>query len=138
LDSLYLTDNPNLHFFDAAALFPGSSGQLMKHLGLSNCGLTGIGGESGTSFHGLPALEELYLEENNFGDGIAVDAFNGLASLDKLTLRNSGLLSLPAGVFSGKRRASGVRASEASAKRSSSCLVTDAKPPSLVRTTNKR
>ncbi|GMI25376.1 hypothetical protein TeGR_g9627, partial [Tetraparma gracilis] len=67
--------NPEMLNFDAAALFPGSSGEQLSFLHLENCGLTGIGGESGTNFHGLLALEELRLNDNNFGDGIAEDAF---------------------------------------------------------------
>jgi Leucine-rich repeat (LRR) protein len=69
--------NPEMLNFDAAALFPGSSGEQLSFLHLDNCGLKGIGGESGTNFHGLLALEELRLSDNNFGDGIAEDAFAG-------------------------------------------------------------
>jgi hypothetical protein len=102
LEHLNILGNPDTLNFDAAALFPGSSGQQLEELYLGNCGLTGIGGESGTNFHGLLALEWLELYANNFGDGIAEDAFNGLQSLTELRLQESGLLSLPARVFSGK------------------------------------
>jgi hypothetical protein len=103
LEHLNIMGNPDMLNFDAAALFPGSSGQHLSFLlQLENCGLTGIGGESGTNLIGLLALEELVLRENNFGDGISEDAVNGLASLTLLNMRDSGLPSLPAGVFSGK------------------------------------
>jgi hypothetical protein len=94
--------DPDMLNFDAAALFPGSSGQELGELELSNCGLTGVGGESGTNLHGLLALEELTLDTNNFGDGIAEDAFNGLARLEALILYEAGLTSLPARVFAGE------------------------------------
>ncbi|GMI54081.1 hypothetical protein TeGR_g10254, partial [Tetraparma gracilis] len=87
LEKLMFLGNPGMLNFDAAALFPGSSGQQLLWLGLENCGLTGIGGESGTNLNGLLALEELWLGrrgvgegKNDFGDGIAEDAFNGLAA----------------------------------------------------------
>jgi hypothetical protein len=94
--------------FDAAALFPGSSGQHLSFLlQLENCGLTGIGGESGTNFNGLLGLEEeLRLQANNFGDGIAEDAFSGLTRLTFLQLGGSNLTSLPAQVFAGECRLS--------------------------------
>ena len=77
LEWLTIMGNPDMLNFDAAALFPGSSGQQLEFLKLVQCGLTGIGGESGTNFHGLLALEQLHLDNNNFGDGIAEDAFAG-------------------------------------------------------------
>ncbi|GMI24835.1 hypothetical protein TeGR_g6113 [Tetraparma gracilis] len=101
LEWLVIMGSPDMLNFDAAALFPGSSGQQLGELTLENCGLIGIGGESGTNFHGLLALEQLDLKENNFGDGIAVDAFGGLERLTKLLLDDSGLTFLPARVFSG-------------------------------------
>ena len=107
LEWLSAMGNPDMLNFDAAALFPGSSGQQLENLNLENCGLTGIGGESGTNFHGLLALEKFFLEENNFGDGIAEDAFNGLARLEALILNEAGLTSLPAQVFAGECRSSG-------------------------------
>jgi hypothetical protein len=78
---LDIQGNPDMLNFDAAALFPGSSGWQLEYLNLVNCGLTSIGGESGTNFHGLLALKELYLGENNFGDGIAQGVFAELCSL---------------------------------------------------------
>jgi hypothetical protein len=107
LNELSLPNNMDLHFFNATALFPDSSGQQLEILTLNKCGLTGIGGGSGTNFHGLLALKKLYLVGNHFGNGIAEDAFHGLASLGLLQLGgplslSPGLLSLPAGVFSGK------------------------------------
>ncbi|GMI26831.1 hypothetical protein TeGR_g8519 [Tetraparma gracilis] len=93
--------NPDMLNFDAAALFPGSSGQQLEFLNLANCGLTGIGGESGTNFHGLLALKELRLFENILGDGIAADAFSGLTKLMRINLGDAGLTSLPVQVFTG-------------------------------------
>jgi hypothetical protein len=107
LEYLSIMGNPDMLNFDAAALFPGSSGQQLGELILETCGLTGIGGESDSNFHGLLSLETVYLNENDFGDGIAEVAFNGLVRLTHLYLASSGLLSLPAGFFSGKSRASG-------------------------------
>ncbi|GMI52414.1 hypothetical protein TeGR_g2961, partial [Tetraparma gracilis] len=46
LEYLYFLGNPGMLNFDAAALFPGSSGQQLLWLGLENCGLTGIGGDA--------------------------------------------------------------------------------------------
>jgi hypothetical protein len=104
LEWLQIFGNPGMLNFDAAALFPGSSGQQLEELNLDRCGLTGIGGETGTNFHGLLALEKLWLKKNNLGDRIAEDAFDGLANLTRLELKDSGLTSLPARVFSGKLR----------------------------------
>jgi hypothetical protein len=107
LERLYFEGNLDMLNFDAAALFPGSSGQQLEYLNLWNCGLTGIGGESGTNFNGLLGLEEeLRLQLNNFGDGIAEDAFSGLTRLTFLHLGGSNLTSLPAQVFAGECRLS--------------------------------
>jgi hypothetical protein len=93
--------------FDAVALFPGSSGQQLEYLNLVNCGLTGIGGESGTNFQGLLALGDLYLGQNDFGDRLAEDAFDGLTDLTRINLDQAGLTSLPAQIFAGECRSLG-------------------------------
>jgi hypothetical protein len=102
LEWAYFQGNTGMPNFDAAALFPGSSGQQLVELQINNCGLTGIGGESGTNLNGLPGLEALHLEQNNFGDGIAEDAFDGLTTLTRIALNDAGLTSLPAQVFAGE------------------------------------
>ncbi|GMI41460.1 hypothetical protein TeGR_g5044, partial [Tetraparma gracilis] len=100
LERLDIMGNVDMLNFNAAALFPGSSGQQLEYLHLENCGLTGIGGESGTNFHGLLAVQQLNLNENNFGDRIAEDAFTGLGKLETLNIIEAGVFSLPARVFS--------------------------------------
>jgi hypothetical protein len=102
LEYLHIMGNPDMLNFDAAALFPGSSGQQLGMSHLENCGLTGIGGESSTNFHGLLGLVQLYLQENKFGDGIAEDAFDGLTKLTHIELNETGLTSLPSQVFTGE------------------------------------
>ncbi|GMI41462.1 hypothetical protein TeGR_g5044, partial [Tetraparma gracilis] len=44
LERLDIMGNVDMLNFNAAALFPGSSGQQLEYLHLENCGLTGIGG----------------------------------------------------------------------------------------------
>jgi Leucine-rich repeat (LRR) protein len=106
LEDLRIGFNPMLNF-DAAALFPGSSGQQLEVLVIVSCGLTEIGGGSGTNFHGLLALKELYLDTNDFGNGIAEDAFRGLTKLKWVLINDARLTSLPAQVFAGECRSSG-------------------------------
>jgi hypothetical protein len=102
LEKLVFTGNTDMLNFDAAALFPGSSAQQLGDLALENCGLTGIGGESDTNFHGLLALEDLYLGKNNFGDNIVANTFAGLEALERLYLKDANLTSLPGDTFAGE------------------------------------
>jgi Leucine-rich repeat (LRR) protein len=102
LEWLRFMGNPDMLNFDAAALFPGTSVQQLWFLYLENCGLTGIGGESGTNLNGLLSLEELDLKKNNFGNRISEGAFDGLTKLRVVQLGDAGLTSLPAQVFAGE------------------------------------
>ncbi|GMI32024.1 hypothetical protein TeGR_g5082, partial [Tetraparma gracilis] len=108
LVELNIMGNRDLLNFNAAALFPGNSGQKLDYLHLENCGLTGIGGESGTNLHGLLALEVLWLSENTFGNRIAEDAFADLDALAYLFMNSAGVTSLPVNFFGGDRRLLGV------------------------------
>lgn len=106
LEELHIAYNQILNF-DAAALFPGSSGQQLESLTIQSCGLTEIGGGSATNFHGLLVLKELDLAINDFGNRIAEDAFHGLTELKRVEIYDARLTSLPAQVFAGECRSSG-------------------------------
>ena len=109
MEKAYLESN-FLSSFDAEVLFPGNSGQHMHFLYLQANNFTRIGGDSGTSFRGLPALQELFLNLNDNLALIEPDAFNGLTNLGSLHLDDTALTTLPPGVFEGAF--GGVRASE--------------------------
>lgn len=88
--------------FDAQALFPGDSGEHLQILELQDTHLTSLGGNSGNNVQGLSSLAILHLSDNNFGDNIQAGALSDLKSLKQLFLRNAGIRTLPARVFSGK------------------------------------
>jgi Leucine-rich repeat (LRR) protein len=102
LEWLDVQVNEDMLNFDAAALFPGSSGQQLEYLHLQGCGLTGIGGGYGTNFAGLSALGRVYLMGNEIFNNITADAFAGLEALNRLDLEDAKLTSLPANVFAGE------------------------------------
>lgn len=54
-----------------------------------------------STFHGFDRLEELDLGDNKHLKAVASDTFVGLGRLHALHLYHCGLISLPAGIFSG-------------------------------------
>jgi hypothetical protein len=102
LGQLFMYGNTEVRNFNAEELFPGGTG--LDFLNAKQCGLTAIGGDSGTNLRGMRALNILDLSVNDFADRIEADAFDGLASLRDINLAYCGITSLPAHVFSGELR----------------------------------